>query len=82
MEIYMLPSNWGAHGIEYKQMNVKDFTPPSIEICEAVFQTIKEASEAGKKVGAHCGEGFGRIGTILAAVKLKNYCWRSVILLI
>ncbi|MCH9756633.1 MAG: hypothetical protein K0U37_05535 [Gammaproteobacteria bacterium] len=59
-------------GLEYIELHVADFQSPSIQICDTVFDIIDNAAEAGKQVGLHCGEGFGRTGMVLAAVKLKE----------
>ena len=59
--------------IEYIQQYVVDFTPPSIEQLEAIYDRISAGvTTAGEKVCIHCGEGFGRTGTVLAALKLKE----------
>ena len=61
-----------AKGIQYNSLEVEDFTPPSIEVCDKAFDIITEATQKGQKVAVHCGEGFGRTGTALAAIKLKE----------
>ena len=59
--------------IEYIEQNVEDFTPPSIELLEVIYARINAGvSTAGEKVCIHCGEGFGRTGTVLAALKLRE----------
>ncbi|MDX2346212.1 MAG: hypothetical protein QNK11_05010 [Legionella sp.] len=59
--------------IEYIEQKVKDFMSPSIDQFEAIYHRIKSGvSTPGEKVVIYCGEGFGRTGTVLAALKLKE----------
>ncbi|MDX2346307.1 MAG: hypothetical protein QNK11_05510, partial [Legionella sp.] len=59
--------------IEYIEQQVKDFTSPSIEHFEAIYDRIKIGdSNPNEKIVIYCGEGFGRTGTVLAALKLKE----------
>src|SRR3990167_8513415 len=64
-------------GIEYHSMYVEDFTTPNIQILEKAFDIVSKATQEGKKVAVHCGEGFGRTGTVLAGIKLKTLMLNS-----
>jgi protein-tyrosine phosphatase len=61
-----------SHGIHYIPMAIEDYLPPSVELFEQAFDIIETSTNEGKKVGIHCGEGFGRTGSMLAAIKLKE----------
>ncbi|MDX2345664.1 MAG: hypothetical protein QNK11_02140 [Legionella sp.] len=59
--------------IEYIAQSVKDFYPPTIEQLETISNLINtKVAETDSKFVIHCGEGFGRTGTVLAALKLKE----------
>ena len=59
-------------GLTYVNQNVLDFTAPSIEQLDQIYDNINNCVAGGGKPAIHCGEGFGRTGTVLAAIKLKE----------
>jgi hypothetical protein len=58
--------------LEYIAIHVEDHQAPDIEIFDRAFNIVHEAAKNNQKVAIHCGEGFGRTGTVLAAIKLKS----------
>ena len=68
------------HGLQYYYFPITDYVdkPDSLtepippKIYDAIYTTIKEATEEGKKVSIHCGAGDGRTGTALACLKLRE----------
>ncbi|MDX2346093.1 MAG: hypothetical protein QNK11_04400, partial [Legionella sp.] len=59
--------------IEYIKQEVDDFKSPGIIKFEAIYERIRTGlSNPKEKIVICCGEGFGRTGTVLAALKLKE----------
>jgi protein-tyrosine phosphatase len=59
-------------GMDYVDVSIPDFTAPSLEIFEVIYEKILELAKIGQKVAIHCRGGIGRTGTVLAAIKLKE----------
>ena len=60
------------HQINYIPLRVRDFTPPGIEIYDAVYDEFLKQAQQGKKIAIHCWGGMGRTGTVLVALKLRE----------
>lgn len=61
-----------SHNIDYRALNVPDFTAPGADIYDRVFEEVVSQERAGKKIAIHCYGGLGRTGTVLAALKLRE----------
>merc|ERR1712176_748300 len=55
----------------YYKFPVKDFQAPEDYIVDA-FNEVVRSLPKGTKIIAHCGEGYGRTGTMLAALQLQT----------
>lgn len=60
-------------GLNYVDVTIKDFSAPDISLYDFIYKQIIEEEANGKKVAIHCFGGIGRTGTILAALKLKEF---------
>lgn len=58
--------------IEYIDETIPDFTAPSLELFDAVYDAVLSQAKSSKKIAIHCRGGIGRTGTLLAALKLKE----------
>lgn len=60
------------HQIKYIPLRVRDFSPPGIEIYDAVYDEFLKQAQQGRKIAIHCWGGMGRTGTVLVALKLRE----------
>lgn len=51
---------------------VIDFTAPSLEQFEELYTIVSSAERSNENVAMHCGEGFGRTGTMMASLVLQR----------
>ena len=58
--------------IDYRNMHIPDFQPPTIQQCNDIYDMVQECSRSNTTVAIHCGAGHGRTGTVLAAMKLRE----------
>jgi atypical dual specificity phosphatase len=63
-----LPRAWvNDEGLLAVHVPVPDMEPPADRQLEHLVETIRRANASGMGVAVHCGAGFGRTGTVLAA---------------
>jgi len=60
------------YGLNYIDCSIPDFTAPSIELYDEVYDVMLNQASLGKKIAIHCHGGMGRTGTVLTALKLKE----------
>lgn len=56
------------HGVNYVHIPVDDFAAPSENDVESVRRCYRNAVKSGRGLLIHCTSGFGRTGTVAAAV--------------
>jgi hypothetical protein len=61
------------HGLIYRDVSIPDFTAPEISLYEQIYATALSEHAQGYKIAIHCRGGIGRTGTVLAALKLKEF---------
>jgi len=54
-------------GIDSLHVPIVDFTAPTMEQMAQFSEAVELRTTAGDQVGVHCGAGFGRTGTMVAA---------------
>jgi len=57
---------------EFISIPVRDFTAPTLEVCEQAVEWIYEKIHEGLPVLVHCRGGLGRTGTIVACYLVYN----------
>lgn len=58
--------------LEYFDVTVEDFRAPPLELFDRVYEEVLKQAKNDKKIAIHCFGGFGRTGTVLAALKLRE----------
>ena len=59
-------------GIKYRFLEVEDMNAPSERGMKKIYQEVKKSFKNFEPVAIHCGEGFGRTGTVLAALMIMG----------
>ncbi|SCA63429.1 hypothetical protein SCG7086_AR_00090 [Chlamydiales bacterium SCGC AG-110-P3] len=67
-----IENEWSRLGGTRDVISIEDFHPPSENNYEDAYSSLKYAAEQGDDVAIHCGEGWGRSGTILASFALRE----------
>jgi hypothetical protein len=60
-------------GCKRYEVAVRDFTAPTQQNFDDVYAIVCLASQSGKSVAIHCGEGWGRTGTVLASLQPRSF---------
>jgi len=61
-----------SNKIKHYDMELEDFYPPTQKQMEKILNTVKKIAKKCEIVLIHCGEGFGRSGTILTGLYIKS----------
>lgn len=78
------PIHWALEEIfrksggKYYCLPVTDFKSPTLEQFKHAYRIVKESAADYKHIAVHCGEGYGRTGTMLAGILLQaqlEYLW-------
>jgi len=68
-----IKDSWKAvSGGNWKPLIVEDFHPLSVDQMVSLAKTADECNENGNDLFIHCGEGFGRTGTMIASLILRQ----------
>lgn len=60
------------NNIKHYISDIKDFHAPTLNQLQEISNIVKAERENGNNIAMHCGEGFGRTGTILSFLKLEQ----------
>jgi len=80
----VIRKKWISHNKQHIHFEFKDFTAPSLEMYENFFHIVYKNIQDNAHIAIHCGEGFGRTGTMLAALavyELIEYAYFHKVLL-
>ncbi|MEC8677656.1 MAG: hypothetical protein VXX85_02245 [Candidatus Margulisiibacteriota bacterium] len=61
-----------TNGGENSQLIVKDFNPPTVDQMVRLSEIVDKCNEDGNNLFIYCGEGFGRTGTMIASLILRQ----------
>jgi atypical dual specificity phosphatase len=61
------PAALSERDLDSLHIPIPDFTAPSMEQMAEFAEAVEARTAAGEAVGVHCGAGFGRTGTMVAA---------------
>ena len=68
-----LPRQWvNDAGLMAIHVPVPDMEPPTDRQLDHLVETIRRANSSSMGVAIHCGAGFGRTGTVLAAYLVEG----------
>ncbi|XP_068195243.1 dual specificity protein phosphatase 23-like [Antennarius striatus] len=59
-------------GIKLHNIEIADYSPPSMSQIDRFLSIVEEANAKGEGVGVHCINGNGRTGTMLACFLVKT----------
>jgi len=58
-------------GKSHHAIIIDDFHAPTIKQFEELYKIVSNSAKLGQEVAMHCGEGYGRTGTMLASLILQ-----------
>jgi protein-tyrosine phosphatase len=76
----LIAEKWSTYGQDYKHITsnqvgsffIEDFEAPSMSVLDAIVDTVLESVNNKQPIYIHCRGGYGRTGTILAALLMKK----------